>query len=208
MIYYRTIWDILKGALTFVGIGKWGHKEAGVLGFKLLLATGFTVGVALLIEPYFTSILTLYVVGITLIITGLLIWGAERFRPKKERALSWKLAAMLGLVQGVAVIPGISRSGLTIAFLIYMGINRQESVRTSFLLSIPTIAGAGVFAWQKGGGEMLMTPVQWWGGVASFLTALFVIYGMKRLIESHWIWFAPYCVLLGGGILLWVFYGN
>ncbi|NCP67513.1 undecaprenyl-diphosphate phosphatase [bacterium] len=203
LVYRQEVWNLIKSGFDIKALQAQKLAPDGVLAWQLVLATVFTVGVALLIEPYFETLLSLKWVAGTLIITGLLILIAEKFRRSKEINFSWGLAITLGLVQGLAVVPGISRSGLTIAFLILIGLNRQLAVKLSFLLSIPTILGALVFMLKDEWGSLSFTAATLIGFVASFLTAWLAIYTMKSLVEKRWIWFAPYCLLLGGGILLW-----
>jgi undecaprenyl-diphosphatase len=110
-----------------------GTIPAGLMG--ILLKTQF--------EALFNSILY---VGFFLIITGLLLWGAERVRPgeKDIKDITFKNAIFIGLAQGIAIAPGISRSGATIAAGLFSGLNRELAARYSFLLSIPAILGAAV----------------------------------------------------------------
>ncbi len=179
-------------------------NENRKFGWHLALATVATVPVALLIESRFEFFLTLKSVGMMLLLTGFFIWGAEKFRPEKERNFTWKVAFLLGLIQGFAVIPGISRSGLTIAFLIWWGIERKKSAEISFLLAIPTIVGALVFAIREYG---LLVDFSFEKGLAyfvSFLVALLAIKWMMALVRKNWIWFALYCFVLGGGLLVCV----
>lgn len=207
VVFWRQVQDLVLGFLSLVKhlivTQKLdGQNEAGMLALKLGVATLFTVGVALLIEPFFGELLTIPLVAGTLIFTGGLIVVAEKFRRAEGLDFTWPVAITLGIVQGMAVVPGISRSGLTIAFLILLGLNRRKSAELSFLLSIPTILAAGVFLWLDNGGQFGLTMELGLAMVAAFLTALLMIYSMLKLVEKHWIWFAPYCVLLGTGLLL------
>ncbi len=173
-------------------------KGGDKLGWKLLTATIFTAPLGLLIQEYFSSEMTIPLVGITLVITAILIVAAEWFRPKKIQIFSWNIALVLGLIQGIAVLPGISRSGLTIAFLIFLGIGRRKSAEISFLLSIPTIIGALVFSFGEADFSSLTVDMSVWiGCVVSAIAAVGAIAWMLKLIEGKWIWFAPYCALLG-----------
>lgn len=173
-------------------------KRGDKLGWKLLTATILTAPLGLLIQEYFSPEMTISLVGITLVITALLIVAAEWFRPKKIQIFSWNIALVLGLIQGIAVLPGISRSGLTIAFLIFLGIGRRKSAEISFLLSIPTIIGALVFSFGEADFSSLTTDMSVWIGCAvSAIAAVGAIAWMLKLIEGKWIWFAPYCALLG-----------
>jgi len=206
LVYYKDLWQLLRGAVLWVFDRSHRHAGPGRLAWQLVLATFCTVCVALVIEPYFENLLTLPWVAGTLIVTGILIVLAETIRPKEERAFTWQLAIVLGFIQGLAVVPGISRSGLTIALLIMLGLNRRAAVRISFLLSIPTILGALVFATKDQWAAIDFDMAAWVGCMASFITALLSIYGMKQLVERHWLWFAPYCILLGGSILTWLYF--
>ena len=77
------------------------------------------------------------------IIFGLVLGVADRFRGEKVD-LSWTAALLIGLVQILALIPGTSRSGITISAALLLGLSRTTAARFSFLLSIPTIAGAAL----------------------------------------------------------------
>ncbi len=215
LVYWRDLWKMIEGFFATCGVKNCKHKEEGELAIKLLVATSMTVGVALLIEPYFETFLNLKVVAITLIFTGLMIIGAEKFKPTplnlplsretENVKFTWDKVLLLGLVQGLTIIPGISRSGTTIALLIWMGIERVQAVKISFLLSIPTIAGAGLFSYldQKDRG-FEMSLAQMLGCLAAFVIAVMMIFWMEKLIKKHWILFAPYCI--GLGIILMLFF--
>ena len=91
-------------------------------------------------EPYITSI---FLVG-----TGFILFFAEYLSQKNKNNLdnlSWKKSALIGLSQGMAIFPGFSRSGLTIATGLMLGLDRVKAAKFSFLLSIPIIIGASVF---------------------------------------------------------------
>lgn len=90
---------------------------------------------------------SLYVVAAALIGVGLVFFAAERFG-KKERgmaAIAMRDALIIGLAQGCALVPGVSRSGATIAAALFLGLRRSDAARFSFLLGIPAIAGAGLY---------------------------------------------------------------
>jgi undecaprenyl-diphosphatase len=82
----------------------------------------------------------------TLIGMGLLLGVADRFLSGRKtlEGMSWPLALLIGAAQSLALVPGISRSGITITMALAMGFRREESARFSFLMSVPIIAGAGL----------------------------------------------------------------
>lgn len=103
--------------------------------------------VAPVIEKAFESLL---VVGLGLIFTGFALWLSEKWSRemiglKDIPNTSYKDAFIIGLLQALAIVPGISRSGSTIAAGLFVGMERELAARFSFLLSIPVILGAGVF---------------------------------------------------------------
>ena len=95
------------------------------------------------IERLFESVET---TAVMLFITGILLFLSDRVKKAKREKSEMNLmdGIVIGLVQAVALIPGISRSGSTIAFGIFRGLERKTAARFSFLLSIPAIAGAAV----------------------------------------------------------------
>ncbi|HEX7035215.1 MAG TPA: undecaprenyl-diphosphate phosphatase [Pseudomonadales bacterium] len=87
----------------------------------------------------------LLVIGLTTIVFGLLLGYADR-RHGERAVLSWTDALVIGAMQVLALIPGTSRSGITMTAALLLGLSRVSAARFSFLLSIPTIAGAGLLA--------------------------------------------------------------
>lgn len=191
LVFRERIWKIFRGFFL--------RNEDGVFGWKLGLATLMTVPVGLFMNTIFDQNLSLQLVGITLLATAGFIVIAEKFRTKKTADFSWMVAAFLGLVQGIAVLPGISRSGITIAFLILLGMNRKKSAEISFLLSIPTILGALIFSFSEKSADFFSVEL-FVGLVATFVASIVGMKWMIALVEKRWIWFAPYCA--GLGILL------
>lgn len=102
------------------------------------------------LEPVFEKAFeSLLVVGIGLLITGGILLLAEKLTVSDSRNKNWSTmttwdAVLIGVMQGIAITPGISRSGSTIAGSLLRGLNREYAARFSFLLSIPVIMGAGV----------------------------------------------------------------
>jgi len=151
-----------------------------------------------LIDQLFGSV---WIVGVMLIITGALLWQTRRFRAKGRplKGTALKDALAIGLVQGLAIIPGISRSGSTISVAIFMGIDREVAGRYSFLLSIPAILGALVLSLDSpamqttiSGGMFLTGMVT--AGVVGF-AALKVLLQLVNRGRLHL--FAPYCWIMG-----------
>jgi undecaprenyl-diphosphatase len=95
-------------------------------------------------------------IGCTLIVMGLLLLLAD-YSTRAEKSLAditWGIALVLGFAQALALIPGVSRSGITITVALFLGLARPDAARFSFLMSIPIIAGAGLLKFK----QILLSP--------------------------------------------------
>ncbi|MFH2092596.1 MAG: undecaprenyl-diphosphate phosphatase [Pseudomonadota bacterium] len=146
-------------------------------------------------------------VGAMLILTGTILWLSRKYYHTEVNQNSTngiKQAGIIGIVQGLAVIPGISRSGSTIAVGMFMGLDRPTAAKFSFLLSIPAIVGAELL----GVKEMIQTganldSVTMIATLASFITGLIALKILIRLVDAgRFHFFAPYCWFAGTLILL------
>jgi undecaprenyl-diphosphatase len=116
--------------------------------------------------------------------------------------MTWPMALILGVAQGLALIPGVSRSGITITVALFLGLHRQEAARFSFLMSIPIIAGAGVLKFK----EILLSPDPAALGVgfaAAAVSGFFAIWFLLRYVQNHrYTPFVAYRWILGAFVLL------
>ncbi len=140
-------------------------------------------------------------VGGMLICTGFILWFT-RYLTKSERNINTftiKDSLVIGLVQGLAIIPGISRSGSTIAAGLYLGLGRETAARYSFLLSIPAIVGAEILNIKNlPVGAMLPDNITLLGILASFITGYSALKILLFIVKKGNIyWFAPYCWIAG-----------
>ena len=142
--YFRK--EISKMFIEWLGSLKGNHTEDSKLAWAVLIGT-IPVGLAGLIFKDFISdnLRTPLVIAATTIIFGLLLWVADKSgkRSRNEHQMSWKDIMFIGVAQAIALIPGTSRSGITITAALLLGLSRQAAARFSFLLSIPVIVLAG-----------------------------------------------------------------
>jgi len=145
-------------------------------------------------------------VGSMLILTGTILWASKNFYSSKDKKKEFgiKQASIIGISQGLAVIPGISRSGTTIAVGMFLGLDRHNAAKFSFLLSIPAILGAQVLSIKdmidKG---LVIDQVTIYATIASFITGLIALKLLLSLVHSgRFHLFAPYCWLIGSLVLL------
>ncbi len=150
------------------------------------------------------------VIGWTMLLFGLVLYWADRTGPVEKTAESWSLkdAVTMGLWQAVALIPGTSRSGITITAARYLGYGRHDAARLSMLMSIPTIFASGVLL----GGDVIASAnaqLARDAGIATvfaFVAALLALTIMMRLLRT--VSFTPYVVyrVILGVVLLWIAY--
>ncbi len=112
--------------------------------------------------------------------------------------VSWWQAAGIGLAQGVAVLPGISRSGVTIAVAMLLGVQGNAAFRFSFLVSIPAIAGAAVYEASSAEGLGSLGSGAWVGGLTALVTGYVALVILRQIILVGRMWtFAIYLLPLG-----------
>jgi len=156
-----------------------------------------------LIEETFQGVLP---IAIALVLCGFILYSAKVSREKTD-SISYATAVMIGLAQGIAIIPGISRSGATITIALLLGIKREKAFRFSFFLSIPAILGAlgltlyleldELASTKLGIGEILA------GAIVSMLVGYFALKLLwKIIVNEKFHLFAFYCWLLGAGLIM------
>lgn len=209
-VFWKDIVNILKGFILSI-LDLIESKEVFLKGIRevpakrfawlLIVATIPTGIMGILFKDAIETIFrgTLFI-GVFLIITGILLYMSERHKSGSitERDMTFKQAIALGVCQGLAVLPGISRSGATISAGLFAGLNREYAARYSFILSIPAVLGAGLIQIK----DIVTIDVSAFVLVAGFLSS--VIFGylsIKLLLKMIEGWsldiFAFYCWIIG-----------
>jgi len=197
--------DIWLHVATLGAIFWWLGRslKLSISSWKLVIVGSIPAGVAgILIQPYLENIFnSLTVVGAGLLVTGIVLL-ATKFG-NKNQLLGYKTALLIGAAQAVAILPGVSRSGSTIAMALILGIERQAAMQFSLLLAIPAIAGAQVMEMNE-----LINNSNGWGvnligfGVA-FIVGLIALRLLSRVLRDKQLhYFGWYCLIVGGIILL------
>jgi len=145
-------------------------------------------------------------VAIGWLASGVILLATRRFMNGSRPDLSMKDALILGFTQGIAIIPGVSRSGITISTLLFRNIDKIVGFSFSFLVSIPVIFGATLleakdinFAFQ-GAPAALIT-----GFLCSFFTGLAALLLLKRMITQKYFYlFGYYCIVLGLVVIFFI----
>lgn len=176
IVYRKTIWELLK-------------KPFQPYTFKLVIATCFTVVLAFAYEFAGLDNIVTKIYPFAFLLTSILLLLCHLFQKKSVgvslNEISYKNAALVGIVQGIAVVPGLSRSGSTISSMILTGNDEKKSAEFSFLLSIPIIVGGFVLELlkiNKNGGFVLNFDIKKMI-FAFFLTFIVSIIALKITIK-------------------------
>ncbi len=137
------------------------------------------------------------IIGYALILTSVILYISDKFNPSGK--LTTKSAIVIGIIQGLAVFPGISRSGSTIATAVMLNVNRKEAAEFSMLISLPAILGATILQLKDIDPSSLIDLNFYLLGMgAAFITALFAISFMLYVVRTAKLtYFAVYCLLAG-----------
>lgn len=176
------------------------RSEGWVFGWAVVLGTLVTGAVALPLKGSVEAAMqSRLAVGLGLFVTAGVL-SLVPLLPERQRTLSIKIALVVGLAQGLAVFPGISRSGSTIVAGLAMGLAAPEAFRLSFLMSVPAIAGASLLeALHLLKSPAAVLPEGWLlGAAAAFAIGWFSLAVLRRLVLSgRWAYFGLYCFVMG-----------
>jgi undecaprenyl-diphosphatase len=201
--FFKSLLDMPRGNFK-TGLNEDKYKK---LSWLIIIGT-IPAGLAgILFKDFFESLFSsVTAVGFFLLITGFLLWGAERMPhgQKKMNDISIKNAITVGIAQAFAIAPGISRSGATISAGLFLGIERETAARFSFLLSIPAIMGAAlVQSKELTSGFDINTGVFIAGFVSSIIFGYLAIKLLLKIIrEKTLLIFAYYCWIVGALVLI------
>ncbi len=207
--YRKDISQIIKAWFSSI-IGK-GVTDDSKLAWYIVLGTipvGL-VGISLS-DTVETTLRFPIIIAAATIIFAILLWYAERESTETRATVTLKVAIIVGLFQAIALIPGTSRSGITITAGLLMGLKREYAARFSFLLSVPVIALAGML---KGldlyqSSEPLMLNYMILGAVISSAVAYFSISWFLKLLDKVGMMPFVYYRIILGIFLTFVFFGQ
>ncbi len=139
----------------------------------------------------------IWLIAVLLIVFGLVLLVADRLPGDRgEQEFGFRDAAVMGLCQAGALVPGVSRSGITITSGRFLGFQRDAAARLSFLMSLPIIAGAGLYQGAKvvagGGLPAGSLPAFAWGMLASGVTGALAVWLVLRVVRTQS--FAPFVI--------------
>ena len=199
LVYYRKdMVELLNGMIK-------NTNDAREYIFYIVISTIPAVIVGLLFDHYVESLFTISTVSILFIFTGLVLYSTKRFTLSKGATITVYVALFMGLAQMFAIMPGISRSGMTISMALFLGIAHKDAAKFSFFMAIPILIGAGVLQIK----DLHVLEIEklnllFVGFVSSFISGLIAIDILIKLLSKNHFWkFSIYCIPLGLSLMMW-----
>ncbi len=218
VVFHRSLWhftrNLLQGAWQWAGGSK--GRAAGLplylrlflLGMLSVLWTG-VIGLSLK-KGFEWIFATPSAVAVTLIFTGIVLYWTDKLPPRRRglRQTGWGTATIIGVAQGFALMPGLSRSAMTIVFGLFAGLKRRWAAEYSFFLAIPTICAAtllqAVEVWQLGAPNAISFTAMTTGfvvaavvGIVSLKMVIYFLYRAQLKVFSFYVWALAAAILTG-----------
>ncbi len=214
IIYRKDIWALILELIDTIKdlcTGKGPRIDSSPMrrmGFMIIVATIPTALIGLIFEDFFESLYSSIVsIAIGLIFTGIILFVAERMgrSDKGPMEMKWRHAIFIGIMQGIAICPGVSRSGSTLFGSLISGLKREFAVEFVFLISIPSILGSVVMEMPKAlaeGMDASMVGPLILGVILAALSGIFAIKAMIKVVSNKrligftiYVWIVAACVL-------------
>ena len=205
VLYWRTFLEVITGLF---------HAAPSAIAFVRNILVAFVPAVVLGLafgDAIELMLANAVIVAWALIIGGVAILAVERFARPKEcggvAQVSLRQSALIGLVQCLAMIPGVSRSGATILGAMSFGVDRKTAAEFSFFLAVPTLTGATALQLFKHWDQIPTGQLAWigLGSIVSFVVAVVVVKGFLAIVTRYG--FAPfawYRIVVGAVALVWL----
>jgi len=197
VVFRKKIWQLIRNPFQKTN-------------YCLLIATAITCTMVLVVHlAGWTDAMRDYrILPITFLVTAIVLFAVTMLPRKKEGSPGYKTGIIAGIAQGIAIIPGISRSGSTIAASLATGVKREEAAEFAFLMSIPIIVASFVFEIISSPGDIALMsfwPIAF-GFIAALVSGIFAIKIMLKIVQKIKLyWFSIYLVILSV-VLMFVFY--
>ncbi len=210
IVYWKDIWELIaelvltiRDLVTGRGL-RLSERPVRKLGVMIIVATIPTAVIGLLFQDFFNGLYLSYVaIGIGFLITGVIMFLAERMGSANKgiEKMNFRNAIFVGVLQGIAICPGISRSGSTLVGGLTTGLRREFAVKFAFLISIPSILGSVVLevpdALAAGIDKALLGPILA-GMVVAAVSGFIAIKTMIRIVSNKKLsYFSYYVWILG-----------
>ncbi|MCR5034168.1 MAG: undecaprenyl-diphosphate phosphatase [Clostridia bacterium] len=219
IIYRKDIWALLKElcyTIKDLCTGKGPRINANPMrrmGFMIIVATIPTAFIGLLFEDFFESLYaSIVAIAMGLIFTGIILLVAERMgrSDKGPMEMKWRHAIFIGIMQGIAICPGVSRSGSTLFGGLIAGLKREFAVEFAFLISIPSILGSVILEMPKaiaGGADASMIGPIILGVILAMISGIVAIKAMIKVVTGKRLFgFSIYVWLVAAAVLAYAMF--
>jgi len=198
LLYYRCdIMDLLQGIFK-------GDSESLIYALMVIVATLPALIVGLLLKVQLERLFLPQFVPYMMLITGVILI-TTKYVSSTHIKLTFQIAILIGFAQVLAMLPGVSRSGITISLAIFLGIHRGNAAKFSFFMAIPVLLGAGILQIKEVSGASIEILPLFLGFLSAFITGYIVIKWLIEIISNQHFWkFSYYCIFVG---LLCIFFG-
>jgi len=193
-VFWKDILAILRSLLAF----RW--DENSKLLFFILLASVPTAIFGLVFHDWLVGLFSnLLLLGVFFIVNAIILFLTRFAKPAKQ--LNWWKSIVMGVAQGLSIIPSISRSGATVSTGMFLGIKKEKLIRFSFLMAVPAIIGAFIMEAKDLAFNNPLPLIL--GSLTALVVGYFALKLMIRTIEKGKLYyFAYYCLILGVLILV------
>lgn len=204
-VFREDVWTLTRG--TAVGMRDpraWLATDGGRLVAGVVLGSVPTAIIGLFLEHHVEAFSRIgWVVGVGLLGSAAVVWSTRRGGGELD-VLPLSRAILVGVAQGLAVMPGLSRSGTTIAVAMMLGMSGPAAFRFSFLLSLPAVAGATLLSLRDWDEVSHLGPGAIVGALVAFGVGLAALIWLRHLVHRGRFWaFSIYLAPLGAGLVIW-----
>lgn len=216
VVYYKDIYALIKELFLlfkdiFTGKGlRIEERPIRKLGIMIIVSSIPTAIIGLLFSDYIDKIFgSLTVIAVCWIITGFILLFSEKLKNNKKEieGMKYRNAIFIGICQGLAIMPGISRSGSTIVGSLVTGLKREFAVEFAFLISIPAILGSAILEFPKAikaGIEPSTIGPMIVGFLVAAISGYFAITTMIKIVSKHKMrYFSYYVWIIGLGTFIY-----
>jgi len=196
IVFWKDIAAIFKSLINI----RWDENTK--LFFFIVLASIPTAIIGLAFNDFLKGLFTnMLLLGVFFIINGIILFLTKFAKEKQGKELNWWESILIGIAQGISIIPSISRSGATVSTGLFLGIKKEKLIKFSFLMAIPAIIGAFVMESKDLVFENPLALII--GSLAALIIGYFSLKLIIKIIEKgKWHYFAYYCLVLGIVILV------
>jgi undecaprenyl-diphosphatase len=210
--FWKDVLQLFKG---FLSVCKFNTQSDNARFFlQLVVASIPAVIVGLVIHKFFKDALRhKEIIVYTMIFYGILLYVVDRFSRQEfvMQQMTYKNAIVYGIFQSLALVPGTSRSGITMTAGRLMGFQRREAARFGMIMAIPTIFGAGLLAafdLYKLGNVELINDAMIVGALTFVVSYITIIFLMAWLRRSNFTPFVIYRLAFGGFLIYWFYFAH